>query len=107
MNRLICLAQTGIQLEGFYRSNSAVADTGSSGHQGRRGVDCHALDCGEKGDVEKELHNREVVGSKGHCNGDLELYLEVFVIVKNVVEEVRSVFETVRSVFEKARSVFV
>ena len=91
---------------GFYSSNSAVADRGSSGRQGRRGVDCQALDCGEKCDVEEELHNREVGGSKGHCNGDLELYLEVFVVVKNVVEEVRSVVGRARSVFERVRSVF-
>jgi hypothetical protein len=106
MNRCIYLAQTDILLEDFYSSNSAVADPGSSERQGRRGVDCQALDCGEKGDVEEELHNREVGGSKGHCNGDLDSYLEVFVIAKNVVEEVRSVFERVRSVFERVRSVF-
>jgi hypothetical protein len=106
MNRRICLAQTDIQLVGFYSSNSVVADLGSSERQGRRGVDCQALDCGEKGDVEEEVHNREVGGSKSHCNGDLELYLEVFVVVKNVVEGVRSVFGRVRSVIERARSVF-
>jgi hypothetical protein len=83
----IFLAQAHIQREAFFSSNSVIVDTGIYTRQGRRGVDCQALNCGEKDDTEEELHNFEVGGTKGHCNGDLDLCLEVLVVVTNMLKE--------------------